>query len=110
MTAIGHIQAKLQLHKRRHSKTKFKASYGLLGSNGLAPAQPDSQLHSGQGPPGLVPERYLQPVKPGQLFHLLPRHWGPHRGIGISIGIGTDTYSKQVIFCFAKVTIDVLII
>ena len=35
MTAIGQLQAELQPHKRRHSKTKFTASYGRLGSNGL---------------------------------------------------------------------------
>ena len=36
MTAIGQLQAELQPHKRRHSKTKFTASYGRLGSNGLS--------------------------------------------------------------------------
>ena len=36
MTAIGRLQAQLQPHKRRHSKTKFTASYGRLGSNGLS--------------------------------------------------------------------------
>ena len=35
MTAIGQLQAQLQPHKRRHSKMKFTASYGLSGSNGL---------------------------------------------------------------------------
>ena len=39
MTAIGQLQAELQPHKRRHSKTKFTASYGRLGSNGLSSVQ-----------------------------------------------------------------------
>ena len=46
MTAIGQLQAELQPHKRRHSKTKFTASYGRLGSNGLRArtSGPDEQI------------------------------------------------------------------